>query len=122
MALDLDYYKKLNSDFHRKVGTINWYEDLEAIGLTPLNVGCSFWECHLEMLLKFCHDHPEYHIITRLSAHKTVNRLVRGGYLFSLASGDKDPDLERVYPPEVVDHMMRENQLYLEAVKAFRRF
>lgn len=117
MALDLDYYKKLNSNFYNQVGAIIRYEELEAIGLNPSNVFCTFHSEHLEMLLKYCHDHPKYHIVTVLSHSKIVNRFVRGDYIYHLASGDKSPDLERIYPPEIVDHMMREIKLIFQTVK-----
>ena len=120
MAIDIEEYKELSHQFHQKIGIINWYEDIEAIGLSPLDAFGSFRD--IEMLLKFCHDNSKYHIITRLSAYKTVNRFVRGDYIYFLASGDSDPSLEKITPPEIVDHMMRENFLLFDAVKVRRRF
>ena len=122
MAIDLEYYKEQNNQFYETVGIISWYEDLEAAGLSPNNVICNFGKPHIEMLLNFCLKNPKFHIVTTLSDYKTVNRFIRGDYIYSLASGSNDPSLELISPPELVDHMMRENLLFLKTMKSFRSF
>ena len=120
MAMDLEQYKELNHQFYEKIGIINWYKDLEAIGLTPKNVFCTFDENDIEMLLNFCQKNPKFHIVTNLSDYKTVNRFVRGDYIYSLAYGDCDPRLEKITPPEIIDHMVCEIELFIQSVKSHR--
>lgn len=117
MALDVEYYKQLNYDFHKKVGSLGWYEDLEAIGITPRDAVGTFGSSDTTMLLKFCKDNPQYHIITRLSAAKTVNKFVNGNYIYTLAAGDRNPNLELNFPPEVVDHLMSDIMALIQRVK-----
>lgn len=117
MALNIAYYKKLNAEFHDRVGTIDYYEDVEALGLHPRNALGAFKGIDGDFLLRFCENNPDYHIVTRLSAFHTVNRFVRGDFIYNLALGDSDQSLERIYPPEIVDHLMSELELFIKRIK-----
>ena len=115
--MDIRYYKHLGHTFKERTGTILWYEDLLELGLEPRNVAASFYESDCNLLQSFCRENPEFHIVTRISDYLTVNKFVPGNHLFRLARGDQDPELELVYPPEIVDHLMGEIELIVKRMK-----
>lgn len=117
MTIDIAYYNRLSYEFHTRVGTLRYYEDLESLGLSPKDIIGSFWPEDVPRLQSYCQENPEYHIVTRVSANLEVNRYVPGDHKYFLANGDKSEDLEIYYPPEVIDHMMSEIELILIRVK-----
>ena len=69
MAVDIAYYMRINHEFHAKVGLFSWYEDLEKIGITPRNALATFRSRDAAMLIQFCEEQPQFHIVTRLSPY-----------------------------------------------------
>lgn len=122
MALDIAYYKRINSEFHRRVGTLNWYEDLEALGFTPDCVIGAFYLSDIPALQQFCLSNSKYHIVTYISSLVMVNRFDKSGRFYFLADGDKDPSIELVFPQEVDDHLAAEFHLLLNRLKPERCF
>ena len=114
--IDVSYYKKINGDFHRKVGVIACTERLLDLGIESPNAVGSFRKNLIQELIKFCKLNPKFHMITRIDDRLTVNRYVSGDYIYFIAEGDADPTLELNLPPEAVDH------LYAELEHFIRRF
>lgn len=117
MALEIEYYKEKNSDFYMKTGIICWYEDLENLGLTPRTVTGTFIAPDVPTLQKFCEQNPQYHIVSTISELKKVNKYLPGNHTYKLANGDSNPDLEIVYPPEMIEHVASEIMLIAKRVK-----
>lgn len=122
MALDINYYKRINSDFERRVGVLNWYEDVEALGFTTDCFTGAFYHRDIPMLKNFCFDNPQFHIVTFFSITHSVNRIDHSGKAFFLANGEKDPSLELNLPQEVRDHFASELKLLLNRLKPDRDF
>ena len=114
MALDIARYKKMNHEFDRRVGLLNWYEDLEALGFQTTCISGSFSHRDVPMLEEYCKDNPSYHIVSFISLIHTVNRLDYRGSSFFLANGDSDPSLELILPQEVSDHFATELKLLID--------
>mgnify|MGYP003683463007 CR=1 FL=1 len=117
MAIDINYYKKINQKFYLKTGIINCYKELEELGLYPLAATGIFWPGQTPDLLKFCRKNPEFHIVTYISASLMVNRYEPEDHRYMLANKDNDPKLELNLPPEVVQHLMRESLLFCKRMK-----
>lgn len=114
MALDIAWYQKLNHEFDRRVGLLNWYEDLEALGFQTTCISGSFSHKELPKLERYCKSNPDYHIVSFISLIHTVNRLDYRGSSFFLANGDSDPSLELILPQEVSDHFTTEFELLID--------
>lgn len=115
--MDIDYYKRRNGDFYRRIGVVNCANRLTALGLKPRDVIGSFWSEDAVDLLEFCRANPEYHIVTTLSFALTLNRYLKGNYRYRLADGDSDPALKLDFPPEVVAHLDTELDLFIRSAK-----
>ncbi len=97
--------KKMIGDFHRKVGTIQHYEELNELGLDPFDATGNFSNSSLPALTQFCRINKDYHITTYLGG-KHVNYVVEGDHVYVLAEGDTNPELELVLPKEFYDHLL----------------
>jgi hypothetical protein len=81
------------SAFCKRIGLLNNYYDLEALGLEAHDHSGSFFSHDLPELIAFCREHPEYHIVTCDGPGRRVNRLIHGKSYYMLANGDPDPAL-----------------------------
>ena len=106
--IDIAHYKKLNYEFYLRTGIIACCDQLEELGIEPPDAVGLFRSDRIDELLKYCDSNDGFHIVTRLDDHLTVNKFVRGDYIFRLADGDDDPSLELLFPPEVSDHLFAE--------------
>jgi hypothetical protein len=106
--VDIAYYKKLNGEFHHKVGIISCPEQLETLGIDVPDAACFFRQGRVKELTIFCKNNPGFHIVTHINSFLSVNKFIEGDYIFNLANGDDDPNLELKIPPEVIDHLYAE--------------
>lgn len=106
--IDVAYYKKLNHEFHVKTGIIACCDRLAELGIEPPDVVGSFRSDRIEELLEFCKSNHDFHIVTHIDPSRSVNKFVRGDFIFNLADGDDDSSLELTFPPEVADHFFAE--------------
>ena len=106
--VDIAYYKRINSEFYRRVGVINCVERLNKMGLEPQSIIGTFYLSDIEKLFEICKENPDLHIITYIDSTLTVNRFVHGDFSFRLAEGDIDPTIELRFPPEVGNHLLAE--------------
>ena len=106
--VDIAYYKRINSEFYRRVGVINCVLRLNKLGLEPQCIIGTFYLSDIEKLFEICNENPSFHIITHIGSGLTVNHFVQGKYRFRLAEGDSDPSIELRLPPEVCNHFLAE--------------
>lgn len=81
-------------DFYRRVGAVHNYYELEWLGLTGHDFCGVFVGQLLPLLLTFCDENPEYHIVSSVGVGHFVNRLVHEGDFHMIARGDRDPAIE----------------------------
>ena len=117
LSMDIDYYKKVNGDFCRRIGVIYCADRLHALGLVPRCIMGSFWERDIPTLEKFCEENPEYHIITHVKALHKINRYVKGGLNYSLGDGDDNPILSQKLPPEAMEQLCAETYEIIRSLK-----
>ena len=115
--MDIDYYKKVNGDFCRRIGMILWHERLHDLGLSPRCVMGSFWGRDIPTLEKFCEENREYHIITTIEPLNTVNRYIQGGLNYHLGDGDDNPELSLKLPPKAMEHLCAETYEIIRSLK-----
>ena len=80
-------------EFYRRVGLVASYLDLEWLGLQPNLCSDFFWSEDLPHLQQFCRENPEYHIVSSSSPGRLENRYVPGAQTYSIANGDRNPNL-----------------------------
>ena len=79
--------------FFRRTGIIVNDDELEWLGL---NLSCFtpiFGESEEHVIVDFCRNNPEYHIITMTYPGHMENRYVSSKRAYFLAKGDKNPNL-----------------------------
>lgn len=108
LMIDLAHYKRINHEFHRKTGIIGCVHRLNEMNLEPRDIIGVFWLRDIAKLFETCKNDIRLHIVTNINPGLTVNRYVEGSYGFYLADGDKDPNLELRFPPEIVAHLYSE--------------
>ena len=106
--VDIEYYKRINHEFFKRVGAINCVDRLHEMGLNPTSIIGTFWPRDVPKLIEVCARNPNLHIITNTKLGITVNRYVEGDGRYQLADGDSDPNLELRLPPEVINHIFSE--------------
>ena len=67
-------------EFSKRVGIIDFAEDVEPLGFKLSSVSATFREEHLESLIAFCNQNPEYHIVTMISPFVYRNKYVPDGF------------------------------------------
>ena len=115
--MDINFYKQLGYQFHRKVGMILCIDRLTAMGLCPRNAVGNFWKCDVGTLLDYCKKNPEYHIVTIIQPGLEINRFEPDGFRYHLADGDANSQLSVEFPPEVIQHFITELNLFVRRVK-----
>jgi hypothetical protein len=80
-------------EFHRRVGLVGSYLELEWLGFKIESYGGSFRARRLPELIGFCTANPEYHIVTYTDLGRFANKNVPDKDLYFLAKGDKNPNL-----------------------------
>ena len=80
-------------EFYERVGMVAPYTALERLGLATNLCFSFYWAEDLPQLLDFCRDNPEYHIISSDTPGRLVNRYLPGAKTYSLAKGDRNPNL-----------------------------
>ena len=118
MALDVEYYKQKNHEFLNRVGAIDWYEDLEVLGVTPRTMDGLFFRRDSALIRGFCRKNSGFHIVSHVSNFLTVNRFDEKARFYLLASGDDDPSIELVFSREIIEHLEREILLFHERLKS----
>ena len=91
-----EYKMELSHDisaFYRRTGTILNANELIWLGLKADDLTAIFGESEVNILLEFCKDNPEYHIVTIAEQGRLENRYVPGKRVHYLAKGDKNPNL-----------------------------
>ena len=79
--------------FFRRTGLLYLTEQVEWLGFRLNNSLGVFNESQAQMLVKFCEQNPEYHIISGTGPGYLENRYVPGHRTYYLAKGDKSPNL-----------------------------
>jgi len=90
------------TEFQNRVKVVYYIDELMWIGLTPFNLIGDFCDDDAETLLKFCAEHPEYHIVS-CDGERVYNRYVAELRSFYLAKGERNPYL--VHNPWVNPHL-----------------
>ena len=93
--------------FYRRIGLLCTYPQLEWLGFYLDNSEGMFTLSQSRMLLEFCRDNPEYHVVTCTHPGRLENRYVPGKNVYLLAEGDKNPNL-------VLDMFWKKNACLLE--------
>lgn len=88
MILFTDY-----GEFFDEVGRVIDLNFLISEGLTPEDTACNFRANKIDALLDFCKKHPEYHIITMLTAETRVNKYIPGHNTYQLGNGNADENI-----------------------------
>ena len=95
-ATATEYKMEMTHDIHafyRRTGTIlnplelMWL-DLKFEDLTPI-----FGDSEVGVILTFCRENPEYHVISMTESGRLENRFVPDSGVYYLAKGDKNPNL-----------------------------
>ncbi|MBF0442653.1 MAG: hypothetical protein HQK54_12170 [Oligoflexales bacterium] len=80
--------------FFRQTGIILNHEELEWLGFQLKNGFTTiFGDSEVPLIIQFCEENPEYHIITMTQPGHIENRYVPGKRVYYLAKGDKNPNL-----------------------------
>jgi len=91
-----EYKMELTFDvhaFYRRTGTILNSLELEWLGLKFDDLSAIFRGYEVNLILDFCKDNDEYHIITMTEPGRLENRYVPGKRVYYLAKGDKNQNL-----------------------------
>ena len=91
-----EYKMELTDNVHsffQRTGIIVNGDELEWLGLNSYSFTATFLESVVHMIVDFCKNNPEYHIITVTSPGHMENRYVPGKRVYYLAKGDKNPNL-----------------------------
>lgn len=116
--MNLEQAKEANYQFHLRTGMILCLDRLASIGLEPSLLIGGFFEADVAILLKFCKDNPQYHIVSIISAALRVNHFISGGKCYYLADGDDDPTLRLEFPPETMKECMAETAMIVQRLMA----
>jgi hypothetical protein len=97
-------YEGVIQAFDDRVGLIQDYWEVHLIGLESDDASGVFFASRLQVLQSYCKKNPAYHIVS-LKNHNYFNRPIVGMKGYFLADGDKDPELELLCPPNIVDQI-----------------
>ena len=94
--------------FAERTGLIIAPEDLSMLGLHMDDIQAAFWGSSSDMLLEFCKQHPQYHIVTITGPGRLENRYIPRKNIYMLAAGDS-------HPGRVIDMCLKKDpNLHLE--------
>ena len=89
-------YLNLMDDFAmfvERTGLIIAPEDLSMLGLPLADIQAAFWGSSSDMLLEFCEQYPQYHIVTITGPGRLENKYIPCKNIYMLAAGDSHPGL-----------------------------
>ena len=98
-------------EFSKRVGMIDFAEDVEPLGFKLVSVTATFGDREIESLISFCNENPQYHIVTEISSFVYRNKYVPEGDCWHIADGDANPNLLR-HP-----YLNSSFELYLEDIQ-----
>jgi hypothetical protein len=79
-------------EFDKRAGKLKFF-DFDQIGIKPDTLSGIFYRPRIAELLKFCHENPEYHIVSMTKNYAIVNGYTSKGCFYFLAEGDTNPRL-----------------------------
>ena len=99
------------SMFIERTGLILDPRDLSALGIRSDDIGTMFWEKSTGMLLEFCKNNRNYHIVTITRPGRFENSYIPRNNIYMLADGDGNPSLafdmyEKVNPGLLMEEML----------------
>jgi hypothetical protein len=93
-ATKQEIYLEVTDDFdafEERTGLLSSWE-LARLGFQMNDLSGMFWECSTGILLEFCKNNSQYHIVSA-SCGRFENRYVPGKNVYMLAEGDRNPNL-----------------------------
>ena len=82
-----------SSAFYRRIGLLCTYQQLQPLGFNHNEIIAVFDESQTGILLDFCSENPDCHIVTYTQPGRMENRFVPNKNLYMLANGDQNPNL-----------------------------
>ena len=79
--------------FFRRTGKLSYYKELEWLGFQLESITGGFRQTQVVMLLDFCKNNPEYHIITQTHPGRYINCFIPGKRSYFLGNGEKNANL-----------------------------